>query len=75
VIPGNDSGPWLWSEGTLPVYWPGCKFDLILVATSVLTSITAHYLPLFQCIAIAFQMIVLSISFIVLLSSVHLLIG
>ena len=32
--------PWLWSKGTLPAYWPVCKFDLILVVPCVLTSIT-----------------------------------
>jgi len=35
VTPGTNSGstsacPWLWSEGTLPAYWPVCNFDLIL---------------------------------------------
>jgi len=45
--------------------WPVCKFDQIFVVPSVLTSITAHHLPLFQCIAAAFQMFVLSAGFIV----------
>jgi len=61
--------PWLWSEETLPAYWSVCKFDLILpvhflVAFSVLTTIAACCLPLHQCIAIAFQ-ILLSQRFIV----------
>ena len=48
VAPGNNSGftstcPWLWSEGTLPIYWPVCKFDLILVVLSVLTN--KYYCP------------------------------
>jgi len=38
---------------------------LFLVAFSVLTSVTAHHLPLYQSITIAFQILVLSISFIV----------
>jgi len=65
--------PWLWSEGTLPTYWDVCKFDLILIVPSVLTSITAHHL--FQCIAIASRKCVLSVSFLVSLCNVSLLIG
>ena len=43
VTPWSDSGStsaflWLRSEGTLVVYWPGCRFDLILVLPSILTS-------------------------------------
>jgi len=38
---------------------------LFLVAFSVLTSVTAHHLPLYQSITIAFRILVLSISFIV----------
>jgi len=35
LTPGSDSSftsacPWLWSEGTVPAYWPVCKFDPIL---------------------------------------------
>jgi len=72
---GDPSGststcPWLRSEETLPAYWPMCKFDLILsvlffVAFSVLTSIAAGHLTLCQCIAIAFRIAVLSVSFVV----------
>jgi len=39
-------------------------FDLILVVPSVLTNITAYYLPLFQWITIAFQMFIISVGFI-----------
>jgi len=39
----TSSCPWLWPEKTLPTYWPVCKFDLILSACSVLTSIVAHH--------------------------------
>jgi len=51
--PGSDSGctsacPWLWSEGTVPVYWPVCKFDLIFATLSVLTNVAARHLPLFN---------------------------
>jgi len=47
-----------------------CKFDLILpvlflAAFNVLTTITAYYLPLYQCAATAFRIAVLSVSFIV----------
>jgi len=38
--------PWLWSEGTLPPYWPVCKFDLILTIPSVLPSVKCYYPPL-----------------------------
>jgi len=42
-----------------------CKFDLILpvllAAFNVLTTITAYYLPLYQCVAIAFRTLVLSV--------------
>ena len=49
--------------------WPVCKFDLILpvvflTAFNVLTTITAYHLPLYQCVAIAFRILVLSLSFI-----------
>jgi len=78
---GSASGstsicPRLWSGETLSAYWPVCKFDLILpalfpnllfflVAFNVLTTITAYHLPLYQCVAIAFRIIVLSIRFII----------
>jgi len=47
-----------------------CKFDLIssvlfLVAFNLLTSIAACHLPLHQCIAIAFLILILSVAFIV----------
>jgi len=53
--------------GTLLTHWPVCRFDLILVAPNVLTSITAPHLRLPQCIAIAFRMFVPSVSLVVLL--------
>jgi len=32
ATPGSAGAcPWLWSEETLPAYWPVCKFDLISV--------------------------------------------
>jgi len=50
----------------LLAYWPVCKFDLILpvlflAAFNVLTTITAYHLPrpLYQCVAIAFRILVL----------------
>jgi len=47
-----------------------CKFDLILpvlflAALNVLTTITAYHLPLYQCVAIAFRILILSVRFIV----------
>jgi len=36
------------AEGMMPVYWPVCKFDLILAIPAVLTSITTCHLPLFN---------------------------
>ena len=77
VIPGSPSGstsvcPLLWSGETLPAYWSVCKFDLILpvlflVAFNILTTIMiiAYHLPLYQCVAIAFRILVLSVRFIV----------
>ena len=54
----------------LLAYWLVCKFDLIspvlfLAAFNVLTTITAYHLPLYQCVAIAFRILVLSVRFIV----------
>jgi len=54
----------------LPAYWPVCKFDLILpalflAAVNELTTITAYHLPLNQCVATAFRILVLSVRFIV----------
>jgi len=54
----------------LPAYWLACKFDLILpvlflAAFNVLTTITAYHLPLYQCVVIAFRILVLSVRFIV----------
>jgi len=73
VTPGSASGstsvcPWLWPEEMLSVYWPVCKFDLILpvlflAAFNVLTTITAYHLPLHQCVAIAFRILILSVRF------------
>jgi len=47
-----------------------CKFDLILTvlflaAFNVLTTINAYHLPLYQSVAIAFRILVLSVRFIV----------
>jgi len=54
----------------LPAYWLVCNFHLILpvlflAAFNVLTTITAYHLPLYQCVAIAFRILVLSVRFIV----------
>ena len=75
VTSGSASGftsicPWLWPGEMLPAYWPVCKFDLILpvlflAAFNVVTTITAYHLPLYQCVAIAFRILVLSVRFIV----------
>jgi len=62
--------PWLWSGEMLPAYWPVCEFDLTLhvlflvAAFNVLITITAYHLPLYQCVAIAFRILVLSVRFI-----------
>ena len=54
----------------LPAYWPVCEFDLtlrvlFLVGTfNVLITITALHLPPYQCVAIASQILVLSVRFI-----------
>ena len=76
VTPGSANGstsvcPWLWSGEMLPAYyWPVCEFDLtlrvlFLVATfNILITITAYHLPLYQCAAIAFRILVLSVRFI-----------
>ena len=56
------------------IFKPVCKFDLVLpvlflAAFNVLTTITAlasaYHLPLYQCVAIAFRILVLSVRFIV----------
>ena len=75
ATPGSTSGytsvcPWLWPGEMLPAYWSVCKFDLILpvlflAAFNVLTTITAYHLPLYQCVAMAFRILVLSARFIV----------
>ena len=74
ATPGSASGstsicPWLWPGEMLPAYWPVCKFDLILpvlfLAFNVLTTITACHLPLYQCVAITFQILIVSARFIV----------
>ena len=75
ATPGSTSGstsvcPWLWPGEMLPAYWPVCKFDLILpvlflAAFTVLTTITAYHLSLYQCVAIALRIFVLSVRFIV----------
>jgi len=60
--PGSASGstsvcPCLGSGEMLPAYWPVCEFDLTLrvlflgAAFNVLITITAHHLPLYQCVA------------------------
>ena len=75
VTPGSASGstsicPWLWPGEVLLAYWPVCKFDqillvLFLAAFNVLTTITDYHLPLYQCVGIAFRILVLSVRFIV----------
>ena len=60
----------LWPGEMLPAYWPVCKFDLILpvlflAAFNVLTPNTVYRLPLCQCVAIAFRILVISVRFIV----------
>jgi len=57
----------------LPAYWPVRKFDLIAAIPNVQNSITAHHLLLFQCIAIALQMFMSCVSFVIPLHSVILL--
>jgi len=75
VTPGSANGstsvcPWLWSGEMLPAYWPVCEFDLTLrvlflvAAFNVLITIAAYHLPLYQCVAIAFRILVLSVRFI-----------
>jgi len=49
----------------LLVYWAVCKFDLILAIPSILTSITTRHYLSFQCIAIAFRILMLSANFVV----------
>jgi len=72
ATPGSASGstsvcPWLWSGEMLPAYWPVCEFDLTLrvvflvAAFAVLITITAYHLPLYQCVVIAFRILVLSV--------------
>ena len=52
------------------IYWPVCEFDLTLrvlflvAAFNVLITITAYHLPPYQCVAIAFRILVLSVRFI-----------
>ena len=51
------------------IFWAVCKCDLILpvlflAAFNVLTTITAYHLPLYQCVAIALQILVLFVRFI-----------
>ena len=75
AIPKSASGftsicPWLWPGEMLPAYWPVCNFDIILpvlflvAAFNVLITITAYHLPLYQCVAIAIRILVLSVRFI-----------
>jgi len=64
-VPGCGQG-----KSCQRIYWPECKFDLILpvlflAAFNILTTITAYHLPLYQCVAIAFRILVLSVRFIV----------
>ena len=61
LIPGGGLREYCQHINLSPVY----KFDLISAIPSALTSITVHHLPLFQCIAITFQMFIFSISFVV----------
>jgi len=53
ATPGSKSGststcPWLCSEGMLPANLPAYKFGFILAILSVLSSIAASRLPLFN---------------------------
>jgi len=75
ATPGSANGstsicPWLWSGEMLPAYWPVCEFDLTLhvlflvAAFNVLITITAYHLPLYQCVATAFRILVLSVRYI-----------
>jgi len=51
ATPGCDSGSTSacpWSKGTLPAYWPVCKFDLISTIFCTLNSVPAHHLPFFD---------------------------
>jgi len=75
AIPGSASGstsvcPWLWSRKMLPAYWSVCEFNLTLrilflvAAFNVLITITAYHLSPYQCVAIAFRILVLSVRFI-----------
>jgi len=75
ATPGNASGstsvcPWLWLGEMLPAYWPVCEVDLTLrvlflvAAFNVLITMTAYHLPLYQCVVIAFRILVLSVRFI-----------
>jgi len=54
----------------LPAYWLVCEFDLTLrvlflvAAFNVLITITAYHLPLYECVAISFRILVLSVRFI-----------
>ena len=58
VVGSGSHSTWLWSKRLLLAYWPVCRFDLILVAPSVLTSTTTHHLPLFLRIAVSVHFIV-----------------
>jgi len=64
--------PWLWPVEMLPAYWPVWKFDLILPVLFLAAFINvdhhhclAYHLPLYQCVAIAFRILVHSVRFIV----------
>ena len=63
-VPGCGQGKCCQHIGLL------CEFDLTLrvlflvAAFNVLITITAYHLPLYQCVAIAFRILVLSVRFI-----------
>ena len=74
----GDPREWQWCHqrlsmavvrGTLPAFWPVCKFDLILATPNVPTNTTTNHLLLFNWIAIAFRMFILCVSFVVPLCS------
>ena len=75
ATPGSDNGYtsaclWPWSEGTLPAYWPVCKFDMMQVWSDFsylqcINQCSCPSLASLQWMAIAFHMCLFSVSFIV----------
>jgi len=54
--------PWLWSEGTVPVYWPVCKFDLIFCHPQCINQCCCPSLATLQWTTIACDCFALSVS-------------